>query len=86
MDLKNSEFFPICIEGNGKVSIAYYNVNVEPPTPLLPRNLMEKIWKLLDTPKTRKGEMKKWHYIKASNSAELVKNSEIINVVLEAEK
>jgi len=34
--------FPICIEANGKASIAYYNVNAEPPAPLLPRNLMEK--------------------------------------------
>jgi len=75
------------MEANGKASIAYYNVNVEPPTPLLPKDLMEKMWKLLGMPKTRKGEMKKWHYIKASNSAELVKKlREIINVVLEAEK
>ncbi|MCD6240597.1 hypothetical protein J7K27_03615 [Candidatus Bathyarchaeota archaeon] len=79
--------FPLCIEANGKASIAYYNVNVKPPTPLLPRDLMEKIWKLLGTPKTRKGEIKKWHYIKASNSAELVKKlREVINVVLEAKK
>jgi len=79
--------FPIGIEATGKAYVCYYNVNAKPPKPLLPINLIEKIWKLLGAPKTKNGEMKKWHYIKASNSAELIKKlKEIINVVLEAEK
>jgi hypothetical protein len=40
---------------------------------------------LLGAPKTKSGKMKKWHYIKASNSKELVeKLNQVINVVLEA--
>jgi len=77
--------FPLVIGADGKVSIAYYNVNVKPPKPLLPENLIENLWKLLGAPKTKSGKMKKWHYIKASNSKELVeKLNQVINVVLEA--
>jgi hypothetical protein len=78
--------FPLWIEANGKAAIAYYNVNVKPPKLLLPADLTEKIWKSLGAPKTKGGEMKKWHHIKASNSTELVKKlKEVINILLEAE-
>jgi hypothetical protein len=39
----------------------------------------------LGAPKTKDGEAKKWHYIKALNSAELVmKPKEVIDVLLKA--
>ena len=77
--------FPLWIGANGKAGIAYYNVNVKPPEPLLPADLAEKIWKMLGAPKTKGGEMKKWHYIEASNSTELVKKlKKTINILLEA--
>jgi len=85
--LKKFDAYPIGIEAQGRVGIAYYNVNVKPPKPLLPEDLIVKIWKLLGAPKTRKGEMKKWHYIKASSSTELVKKlKEVINIMLESQK
>jgi len=75
--------FPLGIGADGKAYIAYYNVNVKPPKPLLPPELRERIWMLLGAPKTKNGEAKKWHYIKAPNTTELVKKlKHVVDVLL----
>lgn len=76
--------FPLVVDALGRVSIAYYNVGRKPPVPFFPADLIERIWIALGAPKTKEGEMKKWHYIKASDSNELTqKLKDIINMVLE---
>jgi hypothetical protein len=58
--------FPLYIEANGKVAIAYYNVNATRPyPPQMSEAAAKKIRDLL-------GEQKKlWHFIRASSKGEL---------------
>jgi hypothetical protein len=62
---------------SGKAYIAYFNVNVKPPKPLMPEEKIREIRRLLNEPE------KLWHNISASNTSELLgKIREIIKIIL----
>ena len=69
--------YPLAIEATGKAYIAYFNVNLQPPEPLLSKENAQEIGKIL-------GESEKmWHYIKASNILDLInKLKKIIEIML----
>jgi hypothetical protein len=83
--IKKLEVCPLVLEATGRAYIVYYNVNAKPPKPLIPENLAKRIWRMLGEPKTKTGKMKEWHYLEASDTAELVeKLKEVVRVLLEA--
>jgi hypothetical protein len=60
-----------------KAYVAYFNVNVKPPEPLMPEDKVKEIRRLLNEPE------KAWHYISASNMGELLsKIREITKIIL----
>lgn len=68
---------PVAIEATGKAYISYYNVNIQPPEPLLPEDKTKEIKKFLGEPE------KMWRYVKASNTKELVnKLKKIIETIV----
>jgi hypothetical protein len=59
--------------------IAYFNVNVKPPKPLIPENKISEIRKLLNEPE------KQWNYVSAVNMSDLLnKIRDIIKIILQA--
>ena len=74
---KLGPMYPIAIEATGKAYIAHYNVNIQPPEPLLPEDKIKEIRNFL-------GETEKmWHYIEASDTKELVNRlKKIIEIIV----
>lgn len=63
--------FPLWIEDNGKAGICYYGVNSDEMPPLLSENKIKHIRDLLDE-SNHKPQPRKWHYISALDSSELI--------------
>jgi hypothetical protein len=71
--------YPLWLESNGKAGIAYYNVNAKPYA----RNMDEKTEKEIRSVFCEPG--KKWHYIRASNTDELIeKLRRTVSILAEA--
>jgi hypothetical protein len=82
ISFRKQDFHSLWIEArdNGiAVGITYYNVNVKPPEPYLPKNKIEGIRKVLNEPE------KLWHYISASNTKELVDKLRKMIEIIESE-
>jgi hypothetical protein len=68
---------PLGIEASGRCWIAYFNVNVKPPKPILPEEKAIEIRKLLNEPK------RMWHYIKAKDIKDCIsKLRQIVKVMM----
>jgi len=71
--------YPLSLESSGKAGIVYYNVNVKPYARNMDEKTENEIRRALGEPR------KKWHYIRASNTDELIeKLRRIVDILAEA--
>jgi hypothetical protein len=70
--------YPLVMQANGKAWIAYKNVNVKPPEPMIEEEKAKKIMRLTG------GKSDKWHNIEASSTGELIdKLRQVVRVMLD---
>lgn len=75
--IKLGNIYPLAIEATGKAYIAYFNVNVKPPQPIIEEKKTKEIRELLNE------HEKMWHYIRTSSTGDLLdKMRKIIGVLL----